>query len=399
MGPRQGTPGRLLGIEPTLYVTWITLLTIVTAFVSSDPIIDRYLRPLFFAALLSFFLALGRSQPGLRSLPFRLIEMGFLLLSVGSLGATALRAGAVPIFGSDLVENLAFGLDRGVGFLLGFSLLSYGIVLWVPEVLESQRLLRAHLEAKGREAAEKGQALKKAEDVIVRQEALVSVGELSAGVAHELRNPLAIVSSALQRLKSGDLGADEERRCLDAIARAVHKANRRIRGLLDLGRATEFTPRTCGARDFLQKCVDLARPQARVAGVEIELEADDATFHADPDLLLQVLLNLLRNAIQAHPHHGPIRLRFAALAGGASRFIVEDSGCGIEAGNLQRLFTPFFTTKPDGTGIGLTVSANLIEKHGGHLWLAQRAEGGTRACIELEGQRGAPTPAPQAAHV
>ncbi len=396
----EAAPTRASENRPTACVLWITLLTIATAFFSSDPVTDHYVRPLFFAALLAFFVVLGRKNRSLRSLAFRLIEFGFLMLSMGSLGAVLLRTAGPHIMPADLATNLAFGLDRGVGFLLGFSLLCYGIVLWVPEILASKRVLEANLQRARDRSRRRALELAKAKDVIVRQEALVSVGELAAGVAHELRNPLAILKSALQRIRAGELGTEERERCLDVMERAVEKSNRRISGLLDLGRETEFLPRRCSVAEFLQTSVELVRPMARTHDVEFELHPVDAeaTFFGDKELMLQVLVNLLRNATQAGPHEGPIEVSFTSDASGMATFRVADRGRGVEPEHIERLFTPFFSTKDDGTGLGLTVSATLVERHGGRLWLEAREPRGTVASLRLPAETSQAVCGPEMTH-
>lgn len=381
---RRNTPRFLnSGKGALLCVTWITVITIAIALFASDPVTENLLRPLYFAGLLIFFVGLGQRAPSLRSPPYRMIEMGLLCLFAGQTLAAVLRYRSFDIWDAEMQAELSFVLDRGIGFLLGFSLIAYGIVLWVPELLESQRVLQEHLDSERQRRLD-------AHDVIARQEALVTVGELAAGVAHELRNPLAIMRTALQTLREDKLDAAETSKYLEVMDRAVQKANRRITGLLDLGKAHPFAPDACSVDDLLHEALDLVRPEARQISVEVELGDVDESgeIYVDRQLLLQVLVNLLRNALQAGPHGGPIRVGYTPLGNppGACRISVEDHGRGVPEEILGHLFTPFFTTKPDGTGLGLNVSAQLIEKHGGKLWLESRSSGGTRACIELPGR-------------
>ncbi len=361
--------------KPALFVAWISVTTLVAALLAGGSVVGTWVRPAFFGALMVFFLSLGARSPDLRSPAWRLIEIGFLLLTLGSASAILLRAIDVDLLSPAFRESLAFGLDRGVGFLLGMACVGYGIVLWVPEIVESRQHARLRLE--------------KANSVLERQDALVNIGELAAGVAHELRNPLAIVKSALQRVRSDKLDEEETLRCLDVMERAVQKADARIAGLLDLGRMTDFEPELHQARRFLEDVAGLVRPQARAAGVTIRVDADDAlTFWGDREQLFQVMLNLLRNALQATPHRGPIHLRAETREHGGTRMIVEDQGCGIAEAAKARLFEPFFTTKRDGNGLGLSICARLVERHSGRLQLVSGDTGAFRAILELP--QGAP---------
>lgn len=355
---------------PKLFVAWISLTTLVTAVLASDPVIESWVRPAFFGALLVFFLALGARSPELRSLPWRLIEIGFLLLTLGSACAIVMRSVDFDFASPRFRENLAFGLDRGVGFLLGMASLSYGIVLWVPEILASRQRARQRLE--------------QAKHVLERQDALVSVGELATGVAHELRNPLAIVKSALQRMRSDELEAGERARCLEVMDRAVDKADLRIAGLLDLGRVGDFEPRGLDAQRFLDSIAGLVRLQAREHGTEVRVEAaGDFEVWGDRELLLQVMLNLVRNALQAQPHAGPITLRAESLEA-HTRLVVEDCGSGLDPELGSRIFEPFVTTKREGNGMGLSICAKLIERHEGRFCLEAKPDArGTRAVVDL----------------
>jgi signal transduction histidine kinase len=369
---------------PLLVVLWITLSVIGITFFSTNPTIETYVRPLFFLGLSVFFVALGRTEPRLRSEAFRMMETGFFLLFASNFLGVILRRSDSP----DL-QLLAFNLDQGAGFLLGLAVIAYGIVLWVPEILRSQRLLQAHLAEVEAEHLAQGQALERARGLMERQEALVTLGELAAGLAHELKNPIAIVESALHALEEPDLDEDERARCHRVLHRSIGKANRNITGLLELGRDHPYRPALHSSRELLDKARDLVLIDARRARVEIEIAgaSDSRRFYGDQDLLLQVLINLLRNAIQAGPHMGPIRMLFELRdrQSGSCRFLVEDLGTGIPADVLPKLGTPFFSTKSDGTGLGLSICEKILSQHSGSFGLSNRERRGARAELILPG--------------
>ncbi len=369
---------------PLLVVLWITLSVIGFSFFSTNPTIETYVRPLFFLGLSVFFVALGRTEPGLRSEAFRMLETGFFLLFASSFLGVLLRRSD-----SSLLQLLAFNLDQGAGFLLGLALIAYGIVLWVPEILESQRLLQAHLAEVEAEHRAQSRTLERARGLMERQDALATLGELAAGLAHELKNPLAIVESALNALEEPDLDEEERRRCHRVLHRAIGKANRNITGLLELGRDHPYKPTLHSSRDLMEKARDLVLIDARKARVEIEIEgaSDSRRFYGDDDLLLQVLINLLRNAIQAGPHMGAIRMVFELQnrQTGSCRILIDDLGTGIPTEIESKLGTPFFTTKVDGTGLGLSICEKILTEHGGTFSLGNRERMGTRAEMCLPG--------------
>ncbi|MEZ5987920.1 MAG: ATP-binding protein [Planctomycetota bacterium] len=371
-----------------LVVVSITLLVIGLSLFSSNPTVETFLRPLFFVALVLYFVGLGQAEPDLGSEGYRLLVAGFSVLSIGSVAGVLLRRQQGPV-----ADALAFNLDQGPGFLLGLALIAYGIVLWVPEVVASQRLLRENLSRIQDQSREQGQALERARDLMERREVLANLGELAAGLAHELKNPLAIVESALRTLEEPDLDEDERRHCQTVLDRAIRKANRNITGLLELGREHPYRPGLHPALELLHKASDLAHVDARRQRVGIELAGADAAsrFWGDPDLLLQVLINLLRNSVQAGPHLGPIRLSFEQhdAATGACRIAVEDLGAGIPEGVLDKLGTPFFTTKEDGTGLGLSMCGRILDRHGGSFGLRPREPVGAIAALVLPGRSAA----------
>ena len=135
---RPAVPGGLVSF------LLLTVLTVLIALFAENEEIDPVLRPLYFAVLFSFFYAIGRERPEIRGLPFRLIERGFLVLTLGFTTAATMHTLDIS-FDSRIDSLLLTTLERGAVFLLGTTLISYGIMLWVPELLESQRVLRERL--------------------------------------------------------------------------------------------------------------------------------------------------------------------------------------------------------------------------------------------------------------
>jgi signal transduction histidine kinase len=217
---------------------------------------------------------------------------------------------------------------------------------------------------------------------LLRTEQLSAVGKLAAGVAHEVRNPLAgiklLVESAIASNNRKPLNIED----LRVIYREIARLEQTVQSFLDLARPTSPRLARCNLRQVISEAAELVRTRAKQAGVELDLPAGgpDVTATADPAQLCTVLLNLFLNAIDAMPAGGRLQVM---LLGAPShlRILVCDTGPGISSDILSRLFTPFVTSKPTGTGLGLTVSRRIIEQHGGSLTGSNRA--GAGACFEI----------------
>ncbi|KIX15797.1 response regulator [Dethiosulfatarculus sandiegensis] len=207
---------------------------------------------------------------------------------------------------------------------------------------------------------------------------LASLGTLAAGVAHELNNPLAIISEANGWLKSKvarEQGLDDSLRqafemALEKIEKSLERANRITLGLLNFARKTDSQIQEVDLGELGKEVFELTRKAADKAQAETRVEVFSANPLAkvDPFPLRQVLLDLVTNALQAIDFNG--RVQIAIKDSGPNVALeVTDNGSGIQPRDLERIFEPFFTTKPPelGTGLGLSVSRSLVEKLGGDL--------------------------------
>jgi two-component system sensor histidine kinase PilS (NtrC family) len=224
-----------------------------------------------------------------------------------------------------------------------------------------------------------------------RSERLAAVGQLSASMAHEIRNPLAAISGAIQVLGRGGEGRrarEESRRLMEIVLRETDRLNRLLTEFLEYARPgplrLEALPLAEAVAEVLA-IFDASRP----GGVEVSVDLEPGlSLRADPGQLRQVLWNLLLNAAQAMPGGGTIALGARAVGpqdgpagrrndreeGGWVEIAVRDAGVGIPAEALERIFDPFFTTKPGGTGLGLATVHRIVEEHGGSIRV-QSAEG------------------------
>jgi signal transduction histidine kinase len=342
-------------------------------------------RPGYFALLFGFFWRTGRHSAELQGQAMNLVLGGFFVLWLGFTLAALVHFAALeprhPAF-----EYLRDVCERGAMFLLGTTLISYGLMLWIPQVLHSHRLLGEHAAQQSGRLQIAESARSQLEQRLVDADRRGLLGELAATIAHDLRNPLAIVKGTAESLCRRQRTQAEVAQHTDVIQRNIEKADRTIASLIDLGRPRATTPRTTIARTVLEEVRDLVQLEARRRQLQIDVVASTATVHADHTLLAQALLNLVLNAVQASTAGGRIVLRARAWRVGGrdcTALAVDDRGHGITADSRGHLFTPFFTTKASGTGLGLSSCRRIATELGGRLDLRPRHRGGARALLLL----------------
>jgi signal transduction histidine kinase len=209
---------------------------------------------------------------------------------------------------------------------------------------------------------------------LMRSERLASMGQLAAGIAHEVNNPLGVVLLYAHLLQdevdhSSRLGQD-----LELIAEQADRCQQIISGLLDFAREKKTSLSPVTLKDFLEEALRGVAPSPRVT-LETEVPAD-LSANLDTGQMTQVIVNLVNNATGAMPTGGTIRITGAAPAEDVIHLEVADTGCGIPEENLGRIFEPFFTTKDQGrgTGLGLAVSYGIVKMHRGKLTVRSNAD-------------------------
>jgi signal transduction histidine kinase len=226
---------------------------------------------------------------------------------------------------------------------------------------------------------------KEVEAEVRRAERLSALGRLSAGVAHEIRNPLAGIRTTAELLKSRCADGDERARFAEVILEETIRLDRIVGSLLQFAKPAEPKLEPIDLDALLDRAVELAHGNAAEHCVRIRRVSrrSPAFPLADRDQILQVLLNLILNAIEATPAGGEVRVGADAPATSRSSSIairVEDGGEGVPPSIRERIFDPFFTTKPGGTGLGLSISEHIVRRHGGSIQM-EKAAGASHAAV------------------
>ncbi len=228
------------------------------------------------------------------------------------------------------------------------------------------------------------------EDQVRRQERLATVGSLAAGIAHEIRNPLASLSGSIQVLQGElDLKGDNKH-LMEIVVREADRLNTIIKEFLEYAR-----PKSASSEQILissvlaETCTLLKNCKEFRDGLSIVCDTDkNISIQGDGQRLRQVFWNLLINACQAMPAGGEIAIRLRSLSKVEDQslwceIVISDSGQGITQENLKKIFDPFFTTKADGTGLGLAIVYRIIEDHGGSISVSSQEGRGTTFTIFL----------------
>ena len=205
------------------------------------------------------------------------------------------------------------------------------------------------------------------QDEMSRKEKLVALGHLAAGVAHEIRNPLSSIKGLAKYFAERAPAGGEAHELAQVMAKEADRLNRVVSELLELVKPAHLSLQSVDLNTVIAHSLQLVSQDAQSREIALQFVPDNALprIQADPDRLTQVLLNLYLNAIHAIDRQGTIRVSASTSGADRVKITVADSGKGIAPEQLAAIFTPYFTTKADGTGLGLAVVQNIIEQHGG----------------------------------
>ncbi len=206
---------------------------------------------------------------------------------------------------------------------------------------------------------------------------LAALGSMAAGIAHEVRNPLGTLRGLAHFFGSEEGASDACKKYSKFMISEVDRLNLLVTELLQFGAPRELKHDKIEVKTLVEKVVALLEKDFKEQGIRFVHRCDEDTdLYGDPDLLLQALLNLLKNSIQATPSGGEISLDIGKN-GESSRIAVSDSGVGMTEETRRKMFDPFYTTKKKGTGLGLAVSHRIVERHHGHFEIQSVVDAGT----------------------
>jgi two-component system, NtrC family, sensor histidine kinase HydH len=225
--------------------------------------------------------------------------------------------------------------------------------------------------------------LERSRQQVIHAAKLAVVGEMAAIMAHEVRTPLGILQTTAQMLQWETALSPEGREMTQMMVDESTRLNRLISTLLDCARPRQPTMQPQDLHKIIARVIDLLAAQAQKKSIQIDWSMPEQTaiIECDQELLVQVFLNLILNAIQIIPANGRIRVHSDCSSSESVKITIEDNGPGIPAKNCARLFDPFFTTREGGIGLGLTVTQQIISVHGGLISADKSDLGG--ACFTL----------------
>jgi signal transduction histidine kinase len=305
------------------------------------------------------------------------------LLGTDSFAAVPLKAETGPV-GLLLADNLITGRrieDEEVSVL---ELLGMQAAL----AIERAHLTEA-LEDKVQSLEAATREIRENQERLVRAERLSAIGEMAARVAHEIRNPLVAIGGFARSLLRSVGREDPKREALEIIVDEVRRLEAIVREVLDYSRPSSPRLGPVAVEKLVSEALELLRWEMDGVGVHASVEAPGSLppARADRDQLFQALVNVLRNAVHAMPRGGRIVARLKALPGGVE-IAVEDNGVGMSPEVKARIFEPFYTTKPAGSGLGLTIAAQIVRDHQGETRVESREGEGTTVFMRIPAHEG-----------
>jgi signal transduction histidine kinase len=300
------------------------------------------------------------------------VEFYVPILVTATHGGPPIIAGALAMYRS--AEGLNTTLSRGVYLVWGLTAAG-GMALYLALFALFRSVYRRQREAESRISR-----LTDEHERLVQLEKLSAVGRMMGEIAHQINNPLVGVMNLAQLAEREQGNPRRTRELLADIRRAGDHCRTFVQRMLSFTKIARFEFQDTNMQALIAETVQLFRDTGKHPEVEMEAPQRPVRLCVDPTLIRHALFNLLTNAAEVTPHHGHILLRLARQRGGWSLSVI-DQGAGFAEENLGQLFTPFFTTRPGGTGLGLSVCEHIAVQHGGHMKAKNNPSGG--ACFTL----------------
>jgi signal transduction histidine kinase len=300
------------------------------------------------------------------------------------------------VLSAALVHDAVVG-DRQVTVLGGFGNAAFVLSVFSGAVVRFT-LRRDHLSAKTADLATKSEALatqfrelRAAQSELVRREQLAAIGELSAVVAHEVRNPLAVITTAVASLRRSETSEQNREVLLKILSEETERLNQLVGDLLRYAKPLEVERETVNLREVVDKALTPLEARPNVV-TRVREAAPVRGIRADPLLIRQAVDNVINNAVQAMPTGGTLTIDLRDVSGAEHgvEIIFNDTGEGMDTAVRRRALDPFFTTRSAGTGLGLAIVARVVDAHGGRLRIFSEPGVGTEVHIFLPENATAP---------
>jgi signal transduction histidine kinase len=228
---------------------------------------------------------------------------------------------------------------------------------------------------------------KRLEENLLYSERLAVMGQMTAGIAHEINNPLGIILTNAEEVLNHELDPQDLRESLESIERNALRAGKIIEDLMSFTRPSPLNKTLIDMPQLIDESLFFLKHRIKKKKIRIEKRYDDAVFLGDERLIQQLMINLILNAIQAVRQEGRIVLSAASLSENGARkihFELEDNGVGIREEDTGRIFDPFFTVRKEGGfGLGLFISKIIVDKHNGSILISSKPEKGTTVAIDF----------------
>jgi len=265
-------------------------------------------------------------------------------------------------------------------------ILYHVIAVTIGFLSSRERRQRERLQSTTEELRRAYEQIQQTFEQLKQADRLSALGQLSAGVAHEIRNPLGSIKGSIEILESEFPPDHPKREFVDIIKEETVRLNTIVAEFLKFARPAKPSMESVCVRDLIESTLTLLRKEAEGShiGLEVQHDLSIPPVHLDPDQIRQVLVNIVLNGIQAMPEGGRLEVRSSYQSEDDSVLIeVSDTGNGQPTGDLDHLFDPFYTTKPHGTGLGLSISYQLVRNHRGSIAVRRNDEGGLTFAVTL----------------